>query len=170
MKDSAVGPVGLLDPRRQERILDGLDRRCQVCLRQQESLSLSHAQERADDEKQISTRRAAEMEACRRRRTSMLTEWDAAEERLISDYEASAIETRDEQRRLAVVYRRKKAEGTHRDRSQSRSASASRTSTVREPQEPAGTAKAKRDTTHRSGHVVDRQHARVRARDCDSPL
>ena len=111
MRDSAVGPVGLLDPRRQKSILDGLDQRLQACLQQQEILSRSHALQRAEDEKQLSTRRASEMETCRRQRADMLAEWDAAEEKLVSEYEAEAIGTRDELKRLAAVYRRKKSEG-----------------------------------------------------------
>tara|TARA_R110002049_G_scaffold4601_5_gene32402 strand:+ start:566730 stop:570806 length:4077 start_codon:yes stop_codon:yes gene_type:complete len=110
MRDSSVGPVGILDPRRQRRVLDGLDQRCQACSAEQEILSQTHASQRAEEEKEYAARRAAEMEACRRQRTDMLMKWDVAEEQLISQYEADAIKNRDDLKRLSVVYRRKKKE------------------------------------------------------------
>ena len=111
MKDSSVGPVGLLDPRRQHRVLDGLDERCRSCSRLQQQLSRSHAEQRAEEEKIFSTRRAEETEQCRRQRFEMLTEWDQAEEDLISGYESDAIRVRNDLKRLSAVFRRKQAEG-----------------------------------------------------------
>ena len=60
MKDSSVGPVGLLDPRRQVSMLDGLDQRCTTCSQQQEQLSRSHAEQRREEEKHLSSHRNAE--------------------------------------------------------------------------------------------------------------
>ena len=64
MKDSAVSPVGLFDTRRQQRLLDGLAERFQTCLDQQEKLQVLHAEQRAQEEDQLSNERADVTAAC----------------------------------------------------------------------------------------------------------
>lgn len=110
MKDSSVSPAGLFDTRRQKRLLEGLADRFQTCLSQQGELQLLHAKQRADEESQYGVERAETTAECRSQRRAMLMEWDAAEEKLTSEYESAAIRNRKELNRLAVVFRRKATE------------------------------------------------------------
>ncbi len=58
MKDSSVSPVGLFDTRRQQKLLDGLAERFQTCLDQQQKLQTLHAEQRAEEETQLSSERS----------------------------------------------------------------------------------------------------------------
>jgi len=111
MKDSSVAPLGLFDPCRQRCVLDGLDRRFRSCAEQQQQLQRSHAEQRAEEERRFASRRAQATEVCRQQRRAMLTQWDQAEEKLISDYEAAVVNAQDELRRVASIFRRRQAEG-----------------------------------------------------------
>ncbi len=112
MKDSSVGPAVLFDPQRQKRLLEGLANRFRSCLDQQRAMQAKHAHERAVEESQLSSQRSETTDACRVKRRAMLEQWDIAEERLTSHYEATAIKNRKELNRLAAVFRRKSAEAT----------------------------------------------------------
>lgn len=111
MKDSSVSPVGLFDTRRQQRLLDGLAERFRTCLKQQKKLRKTHAQQRLEEDAQLSAERADVTAACRESRRNMLRHWDQVEENLTSQYEITAIRNRRELNRLAAVFRRKAAEG-----------------------------------------------------------
>ena len=110
MKDSSVCPAGLFDTRRQKRLLEGLVKRFDSCLDQQNELQHLHANERVEEETQYEAERAATTAECRAQRREMLMQWDQAEEALTSEYESAAISNRKELNRLAVVFRRKAAE------------------------------------------------------------
>lgn len=110
MKDSAVGPVGLFDPRRQKRLLLGLGQRFKTCLDQQQVLRTQHAVDRETEERELSQQRSDTTAECRTKRRSMLRQWDDAEEQLTSHYELTSIETRSEIARLAVRFRRQAEE------------------------------------------------------------
>ena len=111
MKDSSVSPAGLFDTRRQQRLLDGLAERFQTCLDQQQKLQTLHAEQRAEEETQLTRERADVTAACRESRRNMLRYWDQVEEKLTSEYEITAIRNRGELNRLAAIFRRKAAEG-----------------------------------------------------------
>ncbi len=96
MKDSAVGPAGLFDLRRQKRLLDGLDRRLREGAERRQALLREHAA-RAAEEAASRERRLAECKVhCVHRRREALDEWDAAEEGVIGRYESEMIRLRRE--------------------------------------------------------------------------
>ncbi|MGB0596481.1 MAG: FtsK/SpoIIIE domain-containing protein [Rubripirellula sp.] len=110
MKDSSVGPVGLFDNRRQQRLLDGLSQRFRSCVEQQEHLQLQHAEELKNESEQLTGMVAETTAECRLQRREMLAQWDRAEEELNSGYESTIIKTRQELNRLAAIFRRKAEE------------------------------------------------------------
>lgn len=110
MKDSAVSPTGLFDPKRQRRLLDGLASRFQSCLDQQQVLREQHARERTREEADLSQQRRRQTDLCRARRRETLLAWDDAEEQLTAGYERKAVESRRELHRLSAHFRRKAAE------------------------------------------------------------
>lgn len=110
MKDSTVGPAGLFDTRRQQRLLDGLSRRFESCVGKQQHLQQEHSAQRESEEQQLSGQQAETKANCRSKRRRMLQRWDQAEEQLISDYESTVIQTRLELNRLAAIFRRKAKE------------------------------------------------------------
>jgi S-DNA-T family DNA segregation ATPase FtsK/SpoIIIE len=110
MKDSAVGPVGLFNTRRQKRLLDGLGQRFKTCLDQQQVLRSQHADEREAEERELSQQRADTTAECRAKRRDMLRQWDDADEQLTSHYEWTSIENRQEIGRLSVRFRRQAEE------------------------------------------------------------
>ncbi len=110
MKDSSVAPAGLFDPRRQKRLLQGLADRFRSCLDQQQVLRGKHAEERAQEEAALGDKRSQKTDECRLRRRAMLDEWDKAEEKLTSNYEATAINNRKDLARLSALFRRKATE------------------------------------------------------------
>ena len=112
MKDSSVRPVGLFDPQRQRRLLDGLAQRFRNCIGQQQVLLEQHAAETAEDESQLAKHRDDITVKCKSKRRAMLAQWDQAEEALTSQYEAAAIRNRKELNRLTALYRRKSTEQT----------------------------------------------------------
>ncbi len=112
MKDTTVGPAGLFDPRRQQRLLDGLAHRIASSLKQRDELSLLHARRRDEEEHLLANDRAGALADCRDTRREMLDDWDLAEETLTHTYEKSAVEHRMELNRVAVVFRRKQADET----------------------------------------------------------
>ncbi|GAA5509385.1 FtsK/SpoIIIE domain-containing protein [Novipirellula caenicola] len=107
MKDSSVGPVGLLNPTRQRRLLEGLEDRFRSSVAEHQSLIERHAKESESEETTLGSQRAVKTDACRHMRRGMLLEWDEQEEKLTSQYEAFAIKNRQELNRLGAVYRKK---------------------------------------------------------------
>ncbi len=112
MKDSSVGPAGLLDVRRQRRLLDGLSDRIATSRERLRSLSDQHAKQREIEEVELATARSSELEQCRKTRRDMLSHWDRSEEELTHAYESKAVTNRIELNRLAVIFRRKIADET----------------------------------------------------------
>ena len=111
MKDSAVDPVGLFDPRRQKRLLDGLAHRCRSCVQEQAKLLQRHNTERSQEEQNLAASRDETTDECRQQRRDMLEEWDEAEEKLTASYEATALKTREKINRLGSIFRKKLSEG-----------------------------------------------------------
>ncbi|MGB7343713.1 MAG: FtsK/SpoIIIE domain-containing protein [Pirellulaceae bacterium] len=111
MKDSSVDPPGLFDPRRQKRLLSGLAQRCRSSAEQQLGLLQRHHAEKNKEEQSLASSRSEQTDECRRQRREMLQDWDAAEEKLTSTYEATAIKTRQQISRLSAIYRKQLAEG-----------------------------------------------------------
>ncbi len=107
MKDSSVGPAGLLAPSRQRRLLEALASRFRSSVSQQQALAERHASESEHEQTSLNSQRAIKTDACRHLRHEMLVEWDANEERLTSQYETLAIKNRQELNRLGAVYRKK---------------------------------------------------------------
>ncbi|WP_345326163.1 FtsK/SpoIIIE domain-containing protein [Novipirellula rosea] len=107
MKDSSVGPAGLLHPARQRRLLEGLEDRFRSSVAEHQSLIERHAKESESEETTLGSQRAIKTDACRHLRRGMLLEWDEQEEKLTSQYEAFAIKNRQELNRLGAVYRKK---------------------------------------------------------------
>ncbi len=111
MKDSSVGPTGLLHPDRQRRLLVALAARCQWCVQQQQTLQQKHSIDKEIEESSLSETRAATTTACFKQRREMLDQWDSAEEKLTADYEAAAVQTEKELGQLVTIFRRKLKEG-----------------------------------------------------------
>ncbi len=111
MKDSAVDPPGLFDPRRQKRLLSGLAQRCKMSADQQRELMQRHNTEKDHEEQTLASSRNQQTDECRRQRREMLQQWDAAEEKLTATYEARAIKTRKEINRLSAIFRKQLADG-----------------------------------------------------------
>ena len=110
MKDSSVDPVGLFDPRRQQRLLKGLADRCRNFVEEQSRLSDRHVVERDQEEKSLASSRNELTDECRQQRREMLDEWDTSEEKLTAAYELTALKTREKLNRLASLFRKKRAE------------------------------------------------------------
>ncbi len=110
MKDSSVGPTGLLHPNRQKRLLDALAARCHWCVQQQVSLQEKHVIDKEVEESTLSDTRAATTQACVKQRREMLNRWDAAEEKLTAGYEETAVKTQKELGQLAKLFQRKHQE------------------------------------------------------------
>ena len=96
MKDSAVGPAGLFDPRRQERLLDGLEARLRDVERQRGELLVGHARQVEEEAVAREQTMAECRHRCATRRRQVLDEWDAAEETLTHRYESDTIRLREE--------------------------------------------------------------------------
>ncbi len=111
MKDSSVGPTGLLHPNRQKRLLDALAARCQWCVQQQVTLQQKHLTDKEIEEASLTNTRAATTHGCGKQRREMLDKWDDAEEKLTVQYEAIAVKTEKELGKLAGVFRKKHDEG-----------------------------------------------------------
>ncbi|TWU35168.1 FtsK/SpoIIIE domain-containing protein [Novipirellula artificiosorum] len=111
MKDSSVRPTGLLDPRRQQRLLAALSQRFLSSLHDHHALLETQADQSSELEKELLAVRTEKTADCRSERREMLQAWDDADEKLIGRYESFAIQNRQEQNRLTAVYRRKTAEG-----------------------------------------------------------
>ncbi|QDT13616.1 FtsK/SpoIIIE domain-containing protein [Planctomycetes bacterium K23_9] len=111
MKDSAVDPPGLFDPRRQIRLLSGLAQRCRSSAEKQRELMQRHSAEKDQEEQSLASSRGEQTDECRRQRRQMLDEWDATEEKLTATYEANAIKTRQQVNRLSAIFRKKLADG-----------------------------------------------------------
>ncbi len=111
MKDSSVGPTGLFDPHRQQRMLRALADRFRLSLADQRSLAERHHIQVSEEESRFGTERSEKTDACRRLRREMLHHWDESEEKLTSQYEAFAIKNREELIRLSVVFRKKLSVG-----------------------------------------------------------
>ncbi len=111
MKDSSVDPPGLFDPRRQQRLLRGLAKRCHSSAEEQLGLLHRHHAEKNREEQTLATNRDQQTAECRRQRREMLQQWDVAEERLTANYEMTAIKMRKQVNRLAAIFRKKLAEG-----------------------------------------------------------
>ena len=111
MKDSSVGPAGLLHPNRQKRLLDALAARCQWCVQQQQTLQQQHQIDQQLEDTTLSDRRHTLTEGCRKQRREMLDQWDGCEEQLTAQYEATAVKTEQEIGQLALVFRKKHQEG-----------------------------------------------------------
>jgi S-DNA-T family DNA segregation ATPase FtsK/SpoIIIE len=111
MKDSSVGPVGLLHPNRQKRLLDALAARCHWCVQQQQTLQQKHQVDQQLEESTLADRRGAMTDVCRKQRRELLDDWDASEEQLTAQYEATAVKTAQEIGQLAAIFRKKHQEG-----------------------------------------------------------
>lgn len=111
MKDSSVPPAGLFHPGRQFRLLSGLSERCRTSSEEKQKLIRRHAAELEQEEQALLSDRSNVTSECRTLRRSMLSQWDSAEETLISTYETNAIRNRMELNRLSSLYRKKTAEG-----------------------------------------------------------
>ena len=96
MKDSAVGPAGLFDLRRQKRLLEGLDVRLRHGDRRRQELLLEHGEQTAREAVVRETTLAECKHRCSRRRRATLDAWDAAEEELMVRYETDTIRLREE--------------------------------------------------------------------------
>lgn len=114
MKTNALKPVGILGPRRQRQILDGLQKRFSKCQQDLSQLASTHRQEMEESEEALRTSREEVLRDCRQRRRDMLEEWDLKQETCISEYETQVAKGRDQLSRLAVLYRRKLDEQTTR--------------------------------------------------------
>ena len=111
MKDSTVGPTGLLHPNRQKRLLEALAARCHWCVEQQVSLQQKHLIDKEVEDSALAQTRGTTLQTCSRQRREMLEKWDAAEEKLTVDYETAAVETEKELGKLAGLFRRKREQG-----------------------------------------------------------
>ncbi|KAA5541032.1 AAA family ATPase [Roseiconus nitratireducens] len=111
MKDSAVAPVGLFSPPRERRLIDAVIARYQSCEQERQALINRHAAEREQEELSLLNNRSSVTDDCRRRRRDMLSQWDAAEEKLIAQYEEQTVRTRMDLNRLAAQFRKRLAEG-----------------------------------------------------------
>lgn len=107
MNDSSVAPPGLLDPQRAHRFLLGLNQRVERTNRRRHELVAEHAEQERQDEATWNQRKVDTTEQCRSMRREALQKWDQAEEQLIAGYEAEAVGSRTELRRIAVIFRRK---------------------------------------------------------------
>ncbi|TWT80685.1 FtsK-like domain-containing protein [Planctomycetes bacterium CA13] len=111
MKDNSVHPTGLLSPTRQSRLLKGIRQRFESSVTDHGALALRHASQIDEQKQTFDLRRQEKTDECRLLRRDTLKTWDEAEEILIRQYEAFAIQNRDEQNRLTAIFRRKSAEG-----------------------------------------------------------
>ena len=111
MKDSSVGPVGLLDPSRQRRLLDALASRCHDCAEEQDKLQQQHQLEAQIEESSLADKKAATTEVCRNQRREMLMQWDAAEEQLTANYEIAILRVRSELGQINALIAKKQKEG-----------------------------------------------------------
>ena len=111
MKDSSVGPTGLLHPNRQKRLLEALAARCNWCVQQQVSLQKQHSLDKEIEESSFKDTKTATTQACSRQRREMLQHWDETEEKLTAQYEALAIKTQKELGQLTAIFRKKHQEG-----------------------------------------------------------
>ena len=92
-----------------------LQKQQQLRLEQQQQLQVTHAAERDMEERQLAERRAETTAECRTKRREMLTQWDLAEEQLISDYEGLVLEGLTPARALAAAQARVAADRRWRD-------------------------------------------------------
>jgi S-DNA-T family DNA segregation ATPase FtsK/SpoIIIE len=110
MKDSSVGPTKLMNVNRCGKLLASLGRRIEITGQQRQQLAAAHAQLSDTEKKALGQQRDEVTSRCRAKRQSMLRQWDQAEEELTAQYERRAVAARTELNRMAVVFRRKKAD------------------------------------------------------------
>ena len=112
MKDSSVRPTKLMNISRCGKLLGSLRQRIDSTARRQRELSLKHARQGASVAATLNQQREELTVRCRAQRQEMLRHWDQSEEELTSQYERRAVAGRTELNRMAVLFRRKKADET----------------------------------------------------------
>jgi S-DNA-T family DNA segregation ATPase FtsK/SpoIIIE len=107
MTDSPLNLVGIFDPKRQRRLLEGLSTRVERTQKELSDLHSRLAEEEVVEAEQLDLRRHETMDHCREQRREMLDRWDEAEETLTAEYEKSTVKVSQELTRLSALYRRK---------------------------------------------------------------
>jgi S-DNA-T family DNA segregation ATPase FtsK/SpoIIIE len=110
MKDSAVEPTKLMNVARCGKLLAAMRKRIEATAKRQCELSAEHAGQSEALATKLKQHRDEVTSQCRGQRQEMLQRWDQAEEELTSQYERRAVAGRTELNRMAVVFRRRKAE------------------------------------------------------------
>ncbi len=110
MNASPLNVIGLFDPVRQQRLLDGLSRRAQRTQAELANLRSRLEEQEHVEVERLDLRRHETMDHCREQRREMLQRWDDAEEKLTVDYESKTIKITAELTRLGAFYRQKLAE------------------------------------------------------------
>ena len=110
MKKNAVGPVGILSPYRQQKLIDGFNDRVRVCRSELEQLAQSQQEEQKESDAAAERSRSQVVDDCRQRRRDLLDDWDRQQEECISDYEIQVSEQQNQISRLSVLFRRKLAD------------------------------------------------------------
>ncbi len=110
MSDSPLDVVGIFDPKRQRRLLQGVSKRVSRTHVELAKLQSRLSEEEVIEVERLDLRRHEAVDHCREQRREMLQRWDDAEERLSVEYEATTVKIRQELARLAALYRRKLVE------------------------------------------------------------
>ncbi len=110
MSESPLDVVGIFDPQRQRRLLDGVAKRVHRTRAELAKLQARLAVEEGAESERLDLRRHETMDHLREQRREMLNRWDDSEEQLTLQYEASTVQVSQELTRLTALYRRKLTE------------------------------------------------------------
>ena len=106
MKKNAVGPLGILGLHRQERAIDGLEKRFKLCQDDLKQLVSDHREQLRESDSESECLKNQVLVDCRSARREMLENWDLEQETCISKYELQVEEKRNQLSRLSILYRR----------------------------------------------------------------
>ena len=106
MKKNAVGPLGILGLHRQERAIDGLEKRFKLCQDDLKQLVSDHQEQLRESDSESEYLKNQVLVDCRSARREMLENWDLEQETCISKYELQVEEKRNQLSRLSILYRR----------------------------------------------------------------
>ena len=106
MKKNAVGPLGILGLHRQERAIDGLEKRFKLCQDDLKQLVSDHQEQLRESDSESECLKSQVLVDCRSARREMLENWDLEQETCISKYKLQVEEKRNQLSRLSILYRR----------------------------------------------------------------